>query len=777
MSICDVIPNDPNFNTPSMWGMKKIQAPAAWEINKGSSNVIVAVIDTGIDHRHPDLAANMWRYPGGVSGEYNQSVHGWSFLWGEESHSGTLDLNGHGSHVAGIIGAVGNNGVGMAGVNWNVKLMAIRAMHNVGDGYTSDLIKAIDYARLMKAPIINNSYGNQEYSQAHKDAIDNTNALFVVAAGNDGRNNDSRPTYPASYNCSNIIAVAATTFDDSLASFSNYGASSVHIAAPGERIFSTTPAETYSVMSGTSMAAPFVAGAAALVLAANPGMTTQQLKARLLASVDLVPALAGKVSSGGRLNVHRALNPSAPAASPYIPTFPPEPPPFTGFAGGDGSLGNPYKVSTPAQLNAVRNYPNSHYIQTNDIDMTYATQNPNGAFYNEIMGWEPINSFSGIYNGDGHKIVGLKHGRIGSDMGLFTNSNGWILNLGLEECEFTGGQGGSIARFNYGVVANCYNTGRVTGFSGYIGGLVSRNAGEIVNCYNSVAIVGGIASKSDGSAITNTYNTGSVSAPHAIEHRPGGILAEATNKPIITNCYNTGTVTALNGSGYGAIVSYWSFDAIVERSYCLGHFGGNTGIVLTQTQMKQRSSFVGWDFDKIWNISTSVNNGYPYLRPSVPYWSLTMLISQARAFEKGNHSDPIWNIFQAAIAAAQAVLDDVNANETHLNEQIAALQTAIGLVPVNKTALNTLIAQAKAIVKGNYTDASWNALQAAIAVAQAVADDANATLAQANAQVIILQAAMDGLSTIRTIFRTRYEATLMNWLLFIFLFGWIWMWI
>ena len=629
VSTSEVIPNDTHFSTPSMWGMRKICAPDAWTINTGSKDVVVAVIDTGIDFRHPDLAANIWRNPGEIEGDgidndgngFIDDIRGWSFMWGDESNNRTLDLNGHGSHVAGIIGAVGGNGIGTAGVNWNVSIMTLRALMNFGEGFTSDLIKAIDYARIMQVPIINNSYGGSEYSQAQKDAIDNTDALFVVAAGNNATNNDSTPTYPASYDCSNIITVAATTYDDSLTSFSNYGATSVHIAAPGENIFSTTPVGAYSVLSGTSMATPYVTGAAALVLAENPTMTTQQLKARLLESVDKVPALAGKVSSGGRLNVHRALDLNVPASPPYIPTFPPEPPPFAGFAGGNGSNSDPYKVSTPIQLSAVRDYPDQHFIQINDIDMTFDTQNPNGIFYDETMGWEPIEYFSGTYNGDRHIITGLKIGRMTSGSGLFAINYGWIMNLGLEDNDIVVAQGGSIAGINAGTIVNCYNTGRVTGFGGYVSGIAG--GGEITNCYNTgeisevsdyVAIVGGISSIAG--KIVNCYNTGSVCSPYAPDHRPGGIASYGFESQgnLVKNCYNTGLVTTPYGFGYGAVMSYNADGDTVENSYCLGLFGGSVGTVLTDYQMRQRSSFINWDFINVWGRNSTINDGYPVLR-------------------------------------------------------------------------------------------------------------------------------------------------------------------
>jgi len=629
VSASNVIPNDTHFDAPNMWGLKKIFAPDAWAINTGSKNVVVAVIDTGIDFRHPDLAANIWRNPGEIEGDgidndgngFTDDIRGWSFTWGEESNNGTLDLNGHGSHVAGIIGAAGDNGVGTVGVNWSVSLMTLRAVMNTGDSFTSDIIKAIDYARLMQAPIINNSYGGVEYSQAHKDAIDNTDALFVVAAGNKATNNDSAPVYPASYGCPNIITVAATTFDDSLAPFSNYGAASVHIAAPGDSILSTTPVGTYGILSGTSMATAYVTGAAALVLADNPSMTAQQLKARLLESADQVPALAGKVSSGGRLNVHRALDLNAPESTPYIPVFPEGPPPFTGFAGGNGSFGDPYKVSTPVQLNAVRDYPDKHFIQINDIDMTYDTRDPNGIFYNETMGWKPIEYITGTYNGDGHIIAGLKIGRMNSGAGLFAINYGWIMNLGLQDNDIVFAQGGSIAGNNFGTIANCYNTGRVTGFGGYVSGIAG--GGEITNCYNTgeisevsdyVAIVGGISSTAG--KITDCYNTGSVCSPHAADHRPGGIASYGfiSKGHLVKYCYNTGIVTTPNGFGYGAVVCYDVDGGIVENSYCLGLYGGSVGTVLTDSQMKQRLSFIDWDFTSIWGRNPDINNGYPILR-------------------------------------------------------------------------------------------------------------------------------------------------------------------
>jgi subtilisin family serine protease len=227
-------PNDPSFTQE--WGLSNtgqnggkahadIDATDAWGITKGSANIVVAVIDTGIDYNHPDLAANIWTNPGGVAGDpYTGDLHGWNFYG---NNNDPMDDFFHGTHVAGTIGAVGNNATGVAGVAWNVKLMALKFLSANGGGYTSDAISAINYAITMHVQVMSNSWGGGGYSQALKNAIDaagQAGILFVVAAGNDANNNDTNPSYPASYTSSNLIAVAATDDTDQLAGFSNYGA-------------------------------------------------------------------------------------------------------------------------------------------------------------------------------------------------------------------------------------------------------------------------------------------------------------------------------------------------------------------------------------------------------------------------------------------------------------------------------------------------------------------------------------------------------------------------
>jgi subtilisin family serine protease len=301
-------PNDPYLS--SLWGLHNagqnggtndadIDAPEAWNITTGSSNVIIAVIDTGVDYNHQDLSANIWT---GSNGE-----HGYDFC---NNDSYPMDDHGHGTHCSGTIAGTGNNGIGVAGVNWTAKIMAIKFLSASGSGSTSDAVEGIIYAVNNGARILSNSWGGGGYSQTLKDAIEyaNThNVLFVAAAGNSAGNNDQYPSYPASYDCSNIISVAALDKNDNLASFSCYGATSVDIGAPGVSIVSTTPNNTYSTYSGTSMATPHVSGVAGLVLSQNLNLTDEQLKTRVLAGVVPISALSGKCVTGGRLNAYNSL--------------------------------------------------------------------------------------------------------------------------------------------------------------------------------------------------------------------------------------------------------------------------------------------------------------------------------------------------------------------------------------------------------------------------------------------------------------------------------------
>ena len=329
-----LIPNDPMFG--QLWNMHNtgqtlgtvdadIDAPEAWEIATSSSGaieeVIVAVLDTGVDYTHPDLAANMWvneaEYNGtpGVDDDgngYVDDIYGYDF----SNYDGDpIDDEGHGSHVSGIIGAVGNNAEGVAGVCWDVKIMAVKFLGAYGSGWTSDAVTSVQYATLMGARVMSNSWGGGAYSSALEDAIraaGDAGILFIASAGNGYHsNNDDIPYYPPSYELDNIIAVLSTDHDDRLSEHSNYGLTSIDLGAPGGDFFNQIRScyrdGGYYWMYGTSMATPHVSGACALVWSVCPILSHMEVKDLIMRTVDPKPSLNGRCVSGGRLNVHNAI--------------------------------------------------------------------------------------------------------------------------------------------------------------------------------------------------------------------------------------------------------------------------------------------------------------------------------------------------------------------------------------------------------------------------------------------------------------------------------------
>ena len=310
----------PNDMDPRLWAMPKIDAPKAWDKTVGSRDgSIVAVVDTGIDYNHPDLAANMWTNPGekldgnDTDGNgYVDDIHG-AYV---ARHTGDpMDNDGHGTHCAGSIGAVGNNGTGVVGVNWNTQLMGVRFFDENGLGTSAGVIRSILYATENGARITSNSYGGGG-SEAEKEVFEKSPLLHVVAAGNAGRDIDRRATFPAAYDIPNIVSVAASDSNDQLAWFSNWGMKHVDLSAPGVEILSTLPGGEYGVKSGTSMATPHVAGAAAMIADFYPGISNDEIKHRLMASADYT-SFTGFKTPAGRLNLANSLeDDTVPPAAP-----------------------------------------------------------------------------------------------------------------------------------------------------------------------------------------------------------------------------------------------------------------------------------------------------------------------------------------------------------------------------------------------------------------------------------------------------------------------------
>ncbi|PEQ95953.1 hypothetical protein CN481_03010 [Bacillus sp. AFS006103] len=330
--------SDPLYG--QLWGMKNtgqsiegvpgksgidIKAETAWLKTKGSSSTVIAVIDTGTDIDHTDLKDNIWKNPGEIANDgidndkngYVDDVNGWNFFDNNNDVFYAPGEDDHGTHVSGTIAAKANT-TGVIGVAPNVKIMPLKFI-GPGGGNLGDAILAINYAKSKGVKITNNSWGGGAYSQALSDTIKNSNSLFVAAAGNDGVNTDTYPMYPAAYNITNILSVAAITNTGNLASFSNYGATSVDVAAPGQSILSTLPLNNYAYFDGTSMATPHVTGTAALVTAASPTLTPLQIKDTIMKTVTKLSSLTGKTVTGGLINAGAAVSIDIDGEIPGVP--------------------------------------------------------------------------------------------------------------------------------------------------------------------------------------------------------------------------------------------------------------------------------------------------------------------------------------------------------------------------------------------------------------------------------------------------------------------------
>jgi len=311
-------PNDPSFS--SQWGLYNpspercdIHAPEAWDLARGSSDQVIGVIDSGCQIDHPDLVDNIWTNPDEIADNgidddgngYVDDIHGWDFLHNDNTVYDPDDGDRHGTHVAGIIAASGNNGTGIAGVNWSAKIMVLKFI-GPEYGMVSDALEAIDYAKEKNVKILSNSWGGG-YSITLKNAIAQSGALFIAAAGNSSNDNDTVGFYPANYDLANLLTVSSSTRYDAISSFSNYGGTLSHIMAPGSGIYSTVPTNSYTHMSGTSMATPMVSGVAALI-SSQRSLTPLEIKNLIMNSADRYPQFVTRVQSGGRLNAYNALN-------------------------------------------------------------------------------------------------------------------------------------------------------------------------------------------------------------------------------------------------------------------------------------------------------------------------------------------------------------------------------------------------------------------------------------------------------------------------------------
>jgi subtilisin family serine protease len=408
LTIDSTFPDDTRFN--DLWGMHNtgqtggtvdadIDAPEAWDVSTGSSEIIVAVIDTGADYTHPDLAGNMWTNEPELNGSpgvdddgngYIDDIYGYDF---RNNDGNPMDDHYHGTHCAGTIGAIGNNGLGVAGVCWDVRIMALKFLNSAGSGSTSDAIKCVEYSVLMGANLSSNSWGGGGYSQGLKDAIDaagEAGMLFVAAAGNDDLDNDIYPHYPSSYVSSSLISVMATDKYDNKSDFSNYGLISVDLGAPGSNILSCEPGGGYRYLNGTSMATPHIAGACALLWSLNPAMSNNEIKNALLQSVD--DTLTGLCVSGGRLNLYNA---TLEVSVPWIEVEP-----------GEGIIDPNGQVELSVTFNAVDLVPGLYEAEIlvlsdalNDpitIPVTL-TVNPDDLTVTPIEGFESIGTKGGPF--------------------------------------------------------------------------------------------------------------------------------------------------------------------------------------------------------------------------------------------------------------------------------------------------------------------------------------------------------------------------------------------
>lgn len=590
------IPNDSSFNL--QWNLHQtsnadINAPEGWyEIyNKfgriGDPNIIIAIVDTGVDYNHPDLSASMWTDSNGH--------HGYDFVNGDNY---PMDDDGHGTHVAGIAAAVTNNSIGVAGVSWGCSIMAVKVLPAVGGGSYSDIADGVDYAVDNGVRVISMSLGGSINSLALKNAINSAydaNVVIVAAAGNSADDLDVNSYYPACYD--NVICVSATNSDDQYANFTNYG-SYIDVAAPGEDIYSTLRNNTYGYMSGTSMAAPHVSGLAALCLSMYSGSEPNEVKQCIIDAVDDLGS-AGKDDyyGYGRITI------------PYNCCK-------CGF--GTGTSTDPYRIrdfNDLCQMLTVSNRLTAYWKLCADIDASASSSLDGGA------GWTPVGKFFGVpftggFDGDGFTITGIfinrpaLHDGVGF-FGIVNNASTVITNIRLIDVDITGydSVGSLCGGFLAGSASKCCTTGSIISVG------IAQHADVGGFCAFAVS----------GTTIDNCYSSCSVTrATPCIEDFIGGFcgyLGTATS--LISNCYSTGLVLSTSGNtggfcggngaeGQGEIFVPGTITHCYYDSETSGQSDTGKGEPRTTVQMKQQATFAGWDFNNVWDINEGIS--YPFLR-------------------------------------------------------------------------------------------------------------------------------------------------------------------
>ncbi len=601
----DAITNDPGLS--QQYYLTNIGIYDAWDVSMGSANVKVAILDSGIDTDHPDLAGTIYAQHDYVNNDERAE-----------------DDEGHGTMVAGVIAGNANNGRGIVGIAPGVKLIIAKVIDSRGYAKLDNVINGINYAVNSGADVINMSFGGYLISYAMEEAIDKAVAAGAVCVGAAGNDSTSQSCYPADYE--SCISVIATDEENIITYFSNYG-NNKDIAAPGYNIVTTYMGGGYASVGGTSFSSPIVAAVAALMLSIDPTLTVDEVKSILYGTASYYD---DQPSSWHYKNYYGNGNVNAGLAVIYVAGT-------KVFKSGTGTSWDPYVVSTPGQLYAMRFDPDAYYSLVTDIDLTLTTQWT--SFYNNGYGWQPIDDFLGHFDGNGHSITGL-YSCVG---GLFdvVGIGGAIQRVNMRNCSIDAGVGdGGIANENKGSISYCSVDGVISGDSS-IGGIVGDNRGTVFACANLSTVtakyfIGGIAGCSWSGSISNCYNKGAVTASSTYNKNDAGGIVGFCSSTTLSNCFNEGKVKAYD-TIWGSIAGYSLND--INNCYTIANEGLNDTVcgyipydsvvncflfdpttVNGIDQMRRKTSFTGFDFVNVWTMEEGKT--FPTLR-AVPYTHAT----------------------------------------------------------------------------------------------------------------------------------------------------------